>query len=138
MVSASYRIKRVTTVTSIVLAAMLLAHPGHCKVFTRCGLVQELVRQQFPEALLANWVCLINDRFWCTHGRPGGGCNVSCEELISDDITTSSTCAKKIYKRRGFWSWYGWVNKCHGHQLPDIRHCQPPPHNISQYDVVRV
>nr|CAD7414966.1 unnamed protein product [Timema poppensis] len=106
MVSASYRIKRVTTATSIVLAAMLLARPGHCKVFTRCGLVQELVRQQFPEVLLANWVCLvesesgrntsiisgpnrnksydyglfqINDRFWCTHGRPGGGCNVSCE-----------------------------------------------------------
>ncbi|XP_053612493.1 lysozyme-like [Plodia interpunctella] len=121
------------------------------KTFTRCGLVKELRRQGFPESKMTNWVCLvenesgrrtditskvntngsrdyglfqINDKYWCSKtSTPGKDCNVTCRQLLTDDITKASTCAKKIYKRHGFLAWYGWRNHCQGKPLPDISKC---------------
>ncbi|CAB3238778.1 unnamed protein product [Arctia plantaginis] len=138
------------------LVILLIASAALClrceaKVFTRCGLVQELRRQGFPSNQLRNWVCLIeaessrntaiisepnskgwrdwglfqiNDEFWCsTTNSPGKDCNVRCADLITDDITKASNCAKIIFRRHNFNAWYGWINKCRGKSLPDISRC---------------
>nr|Q7SID7.1 RecName: Full=Lysozyme; AltName: Full=1,4-beta-N-acetylmuramidase [Antheraea mylitta]1IIZ_A Chain A, LYSOZYME [Antheraea mylitta] len=120
------------------------------KRFTRCGLVNELRKQGFDENLMRDWVCLvenesarytdkianvnkngsrdyglfqINDKYWCSKGStPGKDCNVTCSQLLTDDITVASTCAKKIYKRTKFDAWSGWDNHCN-HSNPDISSC---------------
>nr|AAP03061.1 lysozyme [Spodoptera exigua] len=137
--------------TVFVLA--LVAFCLHCeaKHFTRCGLVQELRRQGFPEDKMRDWVCLvenesgrktdkmgtvnkngsrdyglfqINDKYWCSNtSTPGKDCNVTCAQMLLDDITLASQCAKKIYKRHKFDAWYGWKNHCKGKTLPDISNC---------------
>ncbi|XP_052748700.1 lysozyme-like isoform X2 [Galleria mellonella] len=118
------------------------------KTFTQCELAIELKTQGFPENQLKDWVCIveaessrhtfaiggpdedgsfdyglfqINDRYWCNNGsNPGKGCNVRCRDLLSDDITTASICAKTIYKQQNFSAWLGWVNECHHHMLPNL------------------
>nr|ABV68862.1 lysozyme [Trichoplusia ni] len=120
------------------------------KHFERCELVQELRKQEFPENKLNNWVCLIesessrrtdvigpansdgsrdyglfqiNDNIWCSNTTVAGkGCQVTCAELITDDITKASVCAKKIYRKQGFFAWHGWTKRCQKF-LQDISHC---------------
>nr|ABC73705.1 lysozyme [Antheraea pernyi] len=136
----------------IVLFAVLALSLHNCegKWFTKCGLVHELRRQGFDESLMRDWVCLvenessrytnkigkvnkngsrdyglfqINDKYWCSKtSTPGKDCNVTCNQLLTDDITVAATCAKKIYKRHKFNAWYGWLNHCQ-HSLPDISDC---------------
>nr|AXS59148.1 c-type lysozyme 2 [Leguminivora glycinivorella] len=117
----------------------------------RCPLVRELRAQGFPEDKLRDWTCLvenessgrtdakgtvnkngsrdyglfqINDKYWCSNTTtPGKDCNVTCADLLTDDITKASTCAKIIFKRHGFRAWYGWLNHCDGKPLPDISEC---------------
>ncbi|XP_050668783.1 lysozyme-like [Leptidea sinapis] len=118
--------------------------------FTKCQLVHELRNHGFPENKLRDWVCLIqnesggttskvgrvnkngsrdyglfqiNDKYWCSNtSTPGKDCNVTCAQVLTDDISKASACAKKIYKRHGFNAWYGWRNHCQG-SLPDISSC---------------
>ncbi|XP_041988125.1 lysozyme-like [Aricia agestis] len=118
--------------------------------FTRCQLVHQLRKHGFPEAKMRDWVCLvenessrttskvgpvnsnrsrdyglfqINDKYWCSNTKtPGKDCNVTCADLLTDDITKAASCAKKIFQRHGFNAWYGWKNHCQG-ALPDISKC---------------
>ncbi|XP_026331784.1 uncharacterized protein LOC113239129 [Hyposmocoma kahamanoa] len=118
---------------------------------TRCELVEALRDHEFPEEKMRDWVCLvekessrctdmlgkvnkngsrdyglfqINDKYWCSNTtQPGKDCNVTCAELLTDDITKSATCAKKIFKRHNFNAWYGWRNHCKNKTLPDISNC---------------
>ncbi|CAG4985650.1 unnamed protein product [Parnassius apollo] len=120
------------------------------KKFTRCELVQQMRSHGFPEDKMRDWVCLvesessrtthyvgkvnkngsrdyglfqINDKYWCSNTSTAGkDCNVTCNDLLTDDITKAAKCAKKVYKRHGFNAWYGWKNKCQG-SLPDISSC---------------
>ncbi|KAJ8721287.1 hypothetical protein PYW07_002062 [Mythimna separata] len=65
----------------------------------------------------------INDRYWCSESTvPGKDCYVTCAEVMTDDITQASICAKKIYRRQGFFAWEGWEQSCQG-TLPDISNC---------------
>ncbi|RVE51867.1 hypothetical protein evm_003487 [Chilo suppressalis] len=122
------------------------------KTFTVCELVHELRKQKFPENEMRDWVCLvemestrrthvtgspnsdgskdhglfqINDRYWCNDSNvPGKECHVTCGQLRSDDISSASTCAKKIHRRHGFSAWYAWRDHCKGKPLlPDISKC---------------
>ncbi|XP_026484424.1 lysozyme-like [Vanessa tameamea] len=130
------------------IAVIVLQCEG--KKFTRCELVHQLRDHGFPEGKLRDWVCLvenessrttskigkvnkngsrdyglfqINDKYWCSNtSTPGKDCNVTCSDLLVDDITKAATCAKKIFKRHGFNAWYGWKNHCQG-SLPDISSC---------------
>ncbi|CAK1540729.1 unnamed protein product [Leptosia nina] len=137
-------------VAVVLLLVAVAVYVTDAKTFTRCGLVKELRKQGFPENEMRNWVCLvenessrrtdlvskkntngsrdyglfqINDKYWCSNnGKPGKDCNVACDQLITDDITRASNCAKKVFKRHGFNAWYGWKNHCQG-SLPDITPC---------------
>ncbi|CAH0406842.1 unnamed protein product [Chilo suppressalis] len=117
----------------------------------RCGITRALRAQGFPEDKMSDWVCLvenesggntgrksrqnkngsydyglfqINDKYWCSaSSTPGKDCNVTCADLLTDDITKASQCAKKVFKRHGFMAWYGWRNHCQNKPLPDISKC---------------
>lgn len=120
------------------------------KTFSKCELARELVKQGYEKSALGNWVCLvqaesgfrtdivgkpnknksvdyglfqINDKYWCAHGKAGKDCNVSCENLLKDDITLAARCAQKIFKRHGYKAWYGWRSKCEGKALPSTNEC---------------
>ncbi|CAH2076997.1 unnamed protein product, partial [Iphiclides podalirius] len=67
----------------------------------------------------------INDRYWCSNtDTPGKDCNVTCNELLSKDITKAANCAKMVYRRDGFYTWDGWKNHCRKKPLPDIGCCK--------------
>ncbi|XP_026471188.1 lysozyme-like [Ctenocephalides felis] len=133
----------------ILFAIALAATCAEARILTRCQIAQELSKQGFPRDLLDHWVCLveaessgntaavgppnndgsrdyglfqINNKYWCQNGAPGKDCNVSCEDLLTDDISRASTCAKLIYNRHGFSAWYGWQAKCQTSR-PDISGC---------------
>ncbi|XP_068632595.1 lysozyme-like [Battus philenor] len=119
---------------------MLLFTKSDCRQLSRCELVYELRRHGFPEQLMSDWVCLVehasdrrthhvspprqdgsktyglfqvNDRHWCSNtSSPGKECNVTCRQLLSDDITRAAACAKKVYQRHGFIAWNTWVLNC--------------------------
>ncbi|KAL5286039.1 hypothetical protein ACFFRR_007617 [Megaselia abdita] len=118
------------------------------KIFSRCQLAKELLKQQFSRQYLPNWVCLvehesgrstskinqastsvsyglfqINSKQWCRKGRKGGQCDMKCEDFTNNDITDDSKCAMRIFNTTGFRAWQGWVSKCKGRNLPDISRC---------------
>ncbi|XP_077292783.1 lysozyme-like [Arctopsyche grandis] len=142
-------VSKMKCLVKIVIFAIVALHVAHCKVFTRCELTEELKKQGFPEHQIRDWVCLvesestrnstakggpnwdgsydwglfqINDYYWCKVGYPGGVCKISCESLLSDDISTSTKCVKTIYGIHGFDAWYGWKYRCQGN-LPDLSDC---------------
>ncbi|CAH2108602.1 unnamed protein product [Euphydryas editha] len=134
----------------VIFALAVVVLQSEAKTFTRCELVQQLRSHGFPEDKLRDWVCLvehessrstnkigkvnkngsrdyglfqINDKYWCSNtSTPGKDCNVTCSDLLTDDITKAATCAKKVFKRHGFNAWYGWKNNCKSN-LPDISSC---------------
>ncbi|OAL68001.1 lysozyme [Trichophyton violaceum] len=140
---------RLSLLMFVGLAALACVLQGEAKTFNRCELAKELKKQGFAKENLPDWVCLveaessrrshkigkvnkngsqdfglfqINDRYWCQRGSAGKDCNVSCEDLLTDDISVASRCAQKVYKRHKFDAWYGWKNKCQG-SLPDLSSC---------------
>ncbi|XP_037915727.1 lysozyme-like [Hermetia illucens] len=108
-------------------------------------------RYGFPRNQLADWICLvewessfrtdavgppngdgsrdwglfqINDRYWCQSANYGNShniCGVSCERLLSDDITTAVNCVRKIYAAHGFSGWNAWTQHCHSPS--SVEHC---------------
>ncbi|XP_023295380.2 lysozyme 1-like [Lucilia cuprina] len=67
----------------------------------------------------------INDKYWC---KPSNArfsynmCHVKCNDLLSDDINASMTCALKVLGQQG-WSAWPSLSKCEG-DLPYIpRRC---------------
>ncbi|KAJ2950188.1 hypothetical protein O0L34_g11548 [Tuta absoluta] len=117
---------------------------------TECQLLKGLRDNGFPEDKLRDWMCLvqnesgrrtdkispvnkngsrdyglfqINDKYWCSKtSTPGKDCNVTCADLLTDDIIKAARCVKKIFKRHGFRAWYGWRNHCQG-TLPPLPSC---------------
>ncbi|KAF2879147.1 hypothetical protein ILUMI_27020 [Ignelater luminosus] len=109
------------------------------KVFTRCGLTEELIRRNFPRTFVGNWVCLIesesgkdtskvtnkpdgsknlgifqiNSKGWCTYNKSGGWCNMKCEDLLNENLMDDSACAKLVHNSLGFQGWNGWVRNCY-------------------------
>ncbi|XP_044190625.1 lysozyme C isoform X1 [Thunnus albacares] len=101
---------------------------------------------------LANWVCLtehesrfntratnrnrdgstdygifqINSRYWCDDGntpRASNGCGIRCSALLSDDVRTAITCAKRVVKDpNGITAWVAWSRYCQNHDLRSFNH----------------
>ncbi|KYB26736.1 lysozyme [Tribolium castaneum] len=130
--------------TVLLLFASFCFQQTSSKVFTRCGLTQELLKQGFPRSFVGNWVCLIesesakdtskvtnrangskglglfqiSSKEWCTYNTPGGKCNMKCEDLVNEDIADDSSCAKKMHGELGFRGWEGWKRSCYRRKLP--------------------
>ncbi|KAF9824038.1 hypothetical protein SFRURICE_020304 [Spodoptera frugiperda] len=65
---------------------------------------------------------LITSTYAATSARSrscNGGFLVS-KNLLLDDITIASQCAKTIFGVHGFNAWVAWVNKCKGRTLPNL------------------
>ncbi|XP_056640295.1 lysozyme-like [Diorhabda sublineata] len=127
-----------------VLLLSNLAYDAQAKVFTKCGLAQELVRLGIAKTFVGNWVCLIeaesgrdtskevikanggkglglfqiNSKDWCTFGKPGGKCNAKCEDFLDEELTKDAACAKKIESLLGFRNWEGWTRSCYNREYP--------------------
>ncbi|PZC72261.1 hypothetical protein B5X24_HaOG211658 [Helicoverpa armigera] len=129
------------------------------KVYTRCQLTRELLKNNFSRTFLSNWVCLIeqeSDRNtsamvvksprrkfyglfqigseWCKEGKKGGKCDITCEALLDEDIKDDGICAVKVFEQEGFKYWAKWEARCKGQLLPDIEKCPDwvhPPNRAS-------
>ncbi|XP_023253595.1 lysozyme C [Seriola lalandi dorsalis] len=94
---------------------------------------------------LANWVCLskheseyntrainhnrdgstdygifqINSRWWCNNGQPtSNGCNIRCDELLTDDVSVAINCAKRVVRDpNGIGAWVAWRDHCRNRDL---------------------
>ncbi|XP_030079479.1 lysozyme P-like isoform X2 [Drosophila hydei] len=127
------------------------ATPTQGRTMDRCSLARELASQGVPYEQLAIWTCIaehessyrtgvvgppnsdgsndygifqINDRYWCqppNNKQSANGCGVSCTALLSDDITLSVECAKKVLQQQGWPAWSTW-KFCNGN-LPSIDPC---------------
>lgn len=42
---------------------------------------------------------------WCDIDKPGGKCNIKCEDLVDDDITDDIKCAQILFKKLGKKAW---------------------------------
>ncbi|XP_028030701.1 lysozyme-like [Bombyx mandarina] len=143
---------------TLIVLSLYLANT-QCKVYTRCKLTRDLLKNNFPRTFISNWVCLIeqgSDRNtsalvvksprrkfyglfqigseWCKEGRKGGKCDIPCEALLDEDIKDDGVCAIKIFEQEGFKYWPKWEVRCKGQTLPDIEKCpdwQLPPSRAS-------
>nr|AIZ00421.1 lysozyme [Anguilla japonica] len=62
----------------------------------------------------------INSRWWCNNGvTPSkNGCNISCSSLLSSDISTAITCAKRVVRDpNGIRAWVAWRAHCEGQDV---------------------
>ncbi|XP_030375509.1 lysozyme D-like [Scaptodrosophila lebanonensis] len=135
----------------IVLVALALAAPAFGRTMDRCSLAKEMSALGVPRDQLARWTCIaehessyrtgvvgptnsngsndygifqINNYYWC---QPADGrfsyneCSLSCNALLTDDITNSVRCAQKIQGQQGWTAWSTW-HYCSG-SLPSIDSC---------------
>ncbi|XP_029940623.1 lysozyme C-like [Salarias fasciatus] len=138
------------------LVFLLLVAVSSAKVFERCEWARVLKRHGmdgFRGISLADWVCLtqweshfntkatnsnsngskdygifqINSRFWCRDGSfSHNGCNISCDQLLTDDVTAAINCAKRVVSDpNGIRAWVAWRNRCAGRDLSSyVRGCR--------------
>ncbi|XP_072257434.1 lysozyme C [Pyxicephalus adspersus] len=63
----------------------------------------------------------INSRWWCNDYKTPGAhnaCNIDCSAFLSDDISESVNCAKRVVRDpKGMNAWVGWRNHCKGTDL---------------------
>ncbi|XP_017063418.1 lysozyme X [Drosophila eugracilis] len=130
------------------------------RTMDRCSLAREMASMGIPRDQLAKWACIaeresnyrtsvvgppnsdgsndygifqINDRYWCqpSNGKfSHNGCDVDCDELLSDDITESVKCAQTVLREHGFPAWTTW-KYCNGY-LPSIDDCFPSGFSANQ------
>ncbi|XP_061393107.1 lysozyme 1-like [Musca vetustissima] len=134
-----------------VILLFALTSPGLAKIFNRCSLAREMFRLGVPKSELPQWTCIakhessfntaaigpantdgshdygifqINSRYWCqppNGGHSTNGCGVQCRDLLSDNISRSVSCARKVKSQQGWKAWAVW-EKCSG-KLPSIDDC---------------
>ncbi|KAM9171426.1 lysozyme C-like isoform 1-T1 [Pangshura tecta] len=71
----------------------------------------------------------INSHWWCNDGKTPGAknaCQIQCRGLLTDDITASVNCAKRVVRDpNGMGAWEAWKNHCKGTDVSQwIRDCQ--------------
>ncbi|XP_050741955.1 lysozyme S [Drosophila biarmipes] len=132
----------------VVLAIAAPALAG--RTLDRCSLAREMSDLGVPRDQLDKWTCIaqhesdyrtwvvgpansdgsndygifqINDLYWCqADGRFSyNECGLSCNSLLSDDITNSVRCAQKVLSQQGWSAWSVW-HYCSG-WLPSIDEC---------------
>ncbi|XP_017778825.1 PREDICTED: lysozyme-like [Nicrophorus vespilloides] len=127
---------------ALLLCSQPIMHFSQAKVYTKCGLTEELIKLNVSRSWVGNWVCLvesesfkdtgkvinkangskglglfqINSREWCQFKSAGGKCQMKCEDLTNEDIRDDVTCARKAIEELGFQGWNGWVRSCKGRE----------------------
>ncbi|KAK7086826.1 hypothetical protein SK128_021091 [Halocaridina rubra] len=125
---------------------LLFSTQVSAKVYSKCGLAQELENvYRLPRSEIKNWVCIaefessfntqainthtvdgstdygifqINNRYWCKDSYGGSnGCRVDCSALLSNSISASLTCARKIEREQGLSAWVAYVQRCQNRDL---------------------
>jgi len=116
------------------------------KVFERCELAKELLKNNIPRPDLGKWMCIaeyeshfntkahgklnsdgssdngifqINDRYWCQATGGANVCKIPCSKLRDDNISDDISCALKIQKSQGFTAWTVWNRSCVRKNLSD-------------------
>ncbi|CAD7012624.1 lysozyme D-like [Ceratitis capitata] len=138
-------------VFAILFVTLALAASAFGDVLNRCSLAREMSRLGVPRDQLARWACIaehessyrtyvvgptnyngsndygifqINDYYWC---QPADGrfsynqCDISCDDLLTNDIEPSVRCAQKVLRMQGFSAWSTW-HYCDG-RLDNIDDC---------------
>ncbi|XP_018431863.1 PREDICTED: lysozyme C [Nanorana parkeri] len=77
----------------------------------------------------------INSRWWCNDyktQRAHNACKIDCSALLSDDISQSVKCAKRVVEDpNGMNAWVGWRNNCKGKELSGwIKDCKLDFYNL--------
>lgn len=54
----------------------------------------------------------IGSRWWCGNDAPGGSCNVTCADLLDDDIADDVFCANLIMSQQGVEAWGETAARC--------------------------
>ncbi|XP_017103991.2 lysozyme P [Drosophila bipectinata] len=121
------------------------------RTLDRCTLAREMSALGVPRDQLDKWTCIaqhessfrtsvvgpansngsndygifqINNKYWC---QPADGrfsyneCKLSCNDLLTDNISNSVKCAQKIQRQQGWTAWSTW-KYCSG-SLPSISSC---------------
>ncbi|EDW76969.1 uncharacterized protein Dwil_GK12043 [Drosophila willistoni] len=121
------------------------------RTLNRCTLAREMAARGVPRDQLARWACIaqresdyrtwvvgpansdgsndygifqLNNLYWCqpANGRfSHNGCRISCNDLLTDDITNSVRCAQRVLSEQGWGAWSTW-RFCNGN-LPSINDC---------------
>ncbi|XP_030375508.1 lysozyme E-like isoform X2 [Scaptodrosophila lebanonensis] len=143
--------KAFIVLVALALAAPAFAAPAFGRTMDRCALAREMSRLGVPRDQLARWTCIaqhessyrtwvvgpsnsdgsndygifqINNYYWC---QPSNGrfshniCGMSCNSLLTEDITNSVRCAQKVLSQQGWTAWSTW-HYCSGY-LPSIDSC---------------
>ncbi|XP_017059589.1 lysozyme P-like [Drosophila ficusphila] len=135
----------------VICVLFLAAVSTEAKTMDRCSLAREMANLGVPRDQLAKWTCIaqheseyitsavgkpnsngskdygifqINNKYWCQPAEGGfsyNECGVSCNSLLTDDITTSVRCAQKVLRQQGWTAWSTW-KYCSG-SLPSINSC---------------
>lgn len=136
---------------NVLVVALTIISSAVGITMNRCSLARRMDAMGVPRSELARWACIaeressyrthvvgpantdgsndygifqINDRYWCqpSNGKYSkNGCGIDCDELLSDDISTSVRCARHILAKTGWSSWTTW-KYCNGY-LPSIDDC---------------
>ncbi|XP_031433019.1 lysozyme C II-like [Clupea harengus] len=63
----------------------------------------------------------INSKWWCIDGKTKeakNGCNINCSALLTDNIQTAITCAKRVVEDpKWMTAWVAWNKHCAGKDL---------------------
>ncbi|CAG9761697.1 unnamed protein product [Ceutorhynchus assimilis] len=139
---------------TFLISALLALTGTEAKIYGQCELATALRNQGVPENQVATWVCIahaesnfdttavntntwdygifqISSIYWCQSGdQPGNGCGISCNSLLSDDITEDITCSRHIYEETeregkvpGFLAWTTYLPNCSGDNSGWIAGC---------------
>uniref|UniRef100_A0A1I8Q0F1 Glycosyl hydrolases family 22 (GH22) domain-containing protein n=1 Tax=Stomoxys calcitrans TaxID=35570 RepID=A0A1I8Q0F1_STOCA len=106
----------------VLVAALAMAAPAFGRTMTRCSLAREIPTNSNGSNDYG--IFQINNYYWC---QPANGrfsyneCKLSCNNLLTDSINDSVTCARKIKSQQGWTAWSTW-KYCSG-SLPSINDC---------------
>uniref|UniRef100_A0A672I8G3 lysozyme n=2 Tax=Salarias fasciatus TaxID=181472 RepID=A0A672I8G3_SALFA len=63
----------------------------------------------------------INSYYWCQKSDGSfshNACNISCNQLLTDDVTAAITCAKRVVRDpNGIRAWMAWISRCENRDL---------------------
>ncbi|XP_023708064.1 lysozyme X-like [Cryptotermes secundus] len=126
---------------SVLILIIMTAHTSLATILTQQQFLMQLRNYGVPEYDLATWLCIaehesnldtaaigtlntdgskdhgifqINDRYWCREHGVGGGCNINCAALRSDNLDAAIRCALHIKSRQGFVAWTTYERYCIG------------------------